>query len=57
MWKASMTLAKPSRTVASASCSASRSPRLRARQASRNWLWADVLWRSSTWRCSQRAAA
>jgi hypothetical protein len=45
------------RTVASASCSASRSPRLRDRQASRNWLWGDVLWRSSTCRCSQRAAA
>jgi predicted house-cleaning noncanonical NTP pyrophosphatase (MazG superfamily) len=30
---------------ASVSCAASRSPRLRDRQASRNWLPADVLWR------------
>ena len=56
-WKASMTFAKPSRTVTSASCAASSSPRLRERQASRNWLWADVLCRSSTCRCSQMAAA
>ena len=54
-WKASMTLAKPSRTVASVSCVLSRSPRLRDRQASRNRLWAGVLCRSSTCRCSQRA--
>jgi hypothetical protein len=31
-WKASMTLAKPSRTVASTSCAASSSPRLRDRR-------------------------
>jgi hypothetical protein len=44
-----MTLAKPSRTVVSASCAASKSPRLRDRQASRNWLWADVLKDARRW--------
>jgi hypothetical protein len=57
MWKASMTLLKPSRTVTSASCVASSSPRLRERHASRNRLRADVLCRSSARRCSQMLAA
>ena len=39
-----MTFVKPSRTVTSASCAASSSPRLWDRQASRNWLLADMLW-------------